>query len=132
MCGLHCLLASDSRSKTFVVRARGSKLCDILGVLRGVCVCVCVMKIRQPVQFPTDNHDVRYLFSHRACAKPSTAVMSQLSTHTTLQIMINKISSSVIKVITRDTLWKATESAATEYRVFFPEIILSLFSDKRH
>lgn len=73
-----------------------------------------MMKIRQPVQFPVDNHDVCYLLSHRACAELSTAVISQLSTHTTLQLMINRISSSVIKVITRDTLWKATELAAIE------------------
>lgn len=76
-----------------------------------------VMKIRQPIQFPLANHDVRYLLSHRACAELSTAVISQLSTHTTLQLMINRISSSVIKVITRDTPWKATESAAIECAV---------------
>ena len=74
-------------------------------------------KIRQPVQFPIENHDVHYLLSHRACAELSTAVISQLSTHTALQFMINRISSSVIKVITRDTLWKATSSAAIDCTV---------------
>lgn len=72
------------------------------------------MKIRRPLQLPVDSHDVRYLLSYRACAELSTAVISQLWTHTILQFVINRISSSVIKVITRDTLWKATESAAIE------------------
>lgn len=74
----------------------------------------CMMKITQPIQFLIENHDVRYLLSHCACAELSTAVISQLSTCTTLQLMINRISSSVIKVITRDALWKPTESAAIE------------------
>jgi len=72
------------------------------------------MKIRQPIQFPIANHNVHYLLSHRACAELATAMTAQLATHTTLQLMINRISFLVIKVITRDTLWKVTESAAIE------------------
>lgn len=89
-------------------------MCDILG--QGECACV--MKIRQPTQFPVVNRDVRYRLSHRACAELSTAVISQLSTHSTLQFTINRISSSVIKVITRDTLWK--QQNPQQLNVLFP------------
>lgn len=46
----------------------------------GRVVCVCVVTIRQPVQFSSDDHDTCYLLSHRAHAEPSAAVVSQLST----------------------------------------------------
>lgn len=88
-----------------------------------------MMKIRQPIQFPIENPDVRYLLSHYGCAELSTAVISQLSTHTTLQLMINRISSSVIKVITRETLWQATESTAIECTVSL-RYILAYFLEK--
>lgn len=71
--------------------------------------------IRQPVQFPVENHNMHYLLSHRACARLSIAVISQMSMHTTLQLMINRISSLIIKVITRDTLWKVVESTALQF-----------------
>lgn len=58
-----------------------------------------------------------YLPSHHACVELSTAVISQLSAPTTLRLMINRISSSVIKVITRDALWEAAESEAVECAV---------------
>lgn len=74
-----------------------------------------VMNIRQPVQFPIESHDTHYLLSHCACAELSTAVISQTSTHTTLQLMINRISFLVIKVIRRDILWKAIESTALQF-----------------
>lgn len=74
-------------------------------------------KIRQPLQSPIDSQDVPYLPSHRACVELSTAVISQLSAPTTLRLMINRISSSVIKVITRDALWEAAGSAAIQSAV---------------
>lgn len=76
------------------------------------------MKIRQPIQFLVENHDVCYLLCHCAHAGLSTAVLSQLSTHTTLQLLINRISCPVIKVLTEDTPWKATKSMAIECGVF--------------
>lgn len=105
-----CILASGCRSNIFVVIARRREMCDIWGVRAW-------WKLGNQFQFPIENRDVRYLLSHRACAELSTAVISQLSAHTTLRLMINRISSSVIKVITRATLWKATESAAIECTV---------------
>lgn len=92
------------------------------------------MRIRQPTQFPVEDHDVHYLLSHCACAELSTAGISQLSTRTTSQLMINRISFLVIKAITGDALWKATESAAIECTVS-PRYISAYFlpkSIKRH
>lgn len=94
-----------------------------------VFVCVCQMRIRQPTQFPVEDHDVHYLLSHCARAELSTAGISQLSTHTTSQLMINRISFLVIKAITGDALWKATESAAIECTVS-PRYISAYFLPK--
>lgn len=77
----------------FVITRR-RKMCDILG---GACLCVHVVRIRQPTQLPVENRDVRYLLSHCACAELSTAEISQLSTRTTSQLMINRISFWLLK-----------------------------------
>lgn len=115
---LNCRLASDYRSDIFVITRR-RKMCDISG---GACLCVW-WELGNQFNSLLKNHGVCYLQSPCAHADLSTAVISQLSTHTTSQLLISRISSPVIKVITEDALWKATKSTAIECTVFLRNIL---------